>query len=593
MAPLVHVNILLVVAEALRMRDGSSFAPPASEGRPSDEDYTFDMFMQDFGRTYKTGGEEYAQRSAFFQSSLTEIHAKNSRADRSWTAGVHPFMDWTGAERAAHLHGYVFTGMRRTQLAEVQTQTGASEKLYGGDGDNYEALAGPARNQGLCGSCWAMTSVEAVEAQLLRSNSSLSFQDGKGRVSPQALLDCVENPQHCGGKGGCTGATPQLAFAFVRDHGLPLEADVPYKMADTYDCPMQKAWPSSRPRVTVDGWEELPTNQAQPLMRAIVELGPVAVSVAAQKWYPYRLGIYDECTKDCVPNHSVLAKGYGSEDGLGKYWLLQNSWGSQWGEQGSIRIRRHDDEDQWCGEDNSPQEGAACDGGPDRVTVCGSCGILYDSIVPRGARLQFPAGPGGGNYHDDVSESSADLMLSSYPAASTASSPSLPAVQEAMPSEAPTAPLVNDVPVESRSYDDIGAAHAANRMLSSYQGGTESASDESPVEVTRDTPAQELPEAHADILRNLAPPESSSVSSRMFALRADTLAPTAQPPSKFQQTVEAMADDDDLHMPGYAPGQAGQSSFVSSFVPMTAADSSFHDAGDVLEAYNSAMGGRR
>lgn len=548
------VALLSFAAEGLRTRAGIGINPPGRAGGPADEDFTFDAFVRDFERAYEAGGEEYLRRGALFRDSLAQIRAKNSRADRSWTAGVHPFMDWTDAERAGRLHGYVFTGSRRaeqTDLAAVQTRAGASERLYGEDGDDFEAAAPPVRNQGLCGSCWAISSVEAVEAQLLRANSSLSFQHGKERLSPQAVLDCVQNPKHCGGAGGCDGATPQLAFEFMRDNGLPLEADVPYKMG-TDDCPMHEAWPSNRPRATVQGWQELPSNQAQPLMRAIVELGPVAVSVAAQAWYPYRLGIYDECAKDCVPNHSVLAKGYGSEDGLGKYWLLQNSWGSKWGEQGAIRIRRNQDEDQWCGTDIQPQLGSSCDGGPASVTVCGSCGILYDSVMPQGARLVFPERPGAEDFRDVVSESSADLMLSSYPAAATAIAPAV--------REAPRLAMSHD-------YDDMGASHAANRTLSAYGGGSEFA-----------TEARHFAEAHTDRLPNLEAPEHASSESRTFAFRVDGLASPAPASNNFRDTMEAMAEDD-MHFAG-RPSEVKKQ---DSFVPMTS-DSSFHDASGVLDA---------
>lgn len=369
-----HIAIVHHVAvEGLHMRGQTGAA------------YTFEEFVHEFGREYEADSKEYTRRRGIFFASLSQIHATNSRANRSWTAGVHPFMDWTSTERSERLFGYDPSTSRRSE-EDVALQTGAGatpfERTYGGSDDRFEAEAPPPRNQGgLCGSCWAFAAVEAVEAQLMKPLSPWSHEKGKPRLSAQTLVDCVPNPKHCGGTGGCGGATPQLAFDFMQSRGVPLEQNVPYS-AETGKCPLDP-YPPGWTRVTVTGWRQLPRNQAQPLMRAIVKDGPVAVAADAHQWAPYRSGIYDECPKNAVPNHAVLARGYGVAGGR-KYWLIQNSWGSKWGEGGAIRLFRHDDEDSWCGIDSRPQEGSACDGeAHQEVTICGSCGLLYDAVIPQ------------------------------------------------------------------------------------------------------------------------------------------------------------------------------------------------------------------
>merc|ERR1719198_357064 len=72
--------------------------------------------------------------------------------------------------------------------------------------------------------------------------------------------------------------------------------------------------------------------------------------------------------------------GYGSDREV-DYWEMQNSWGPHWGEGGHIRMLRQNDQTR-CGWDYNPQAGTACKGGPNKVWVCGMCGILYDSVVP-------------------------------------------------------------------------------------------------------------------------------------------------------------------------------------------------------------------
>jgi cathepsin L len=128
------------------------------------------------------------------------------------------------------------------------------------------------------------------------------------------------------------------------------------------------------------GWSTLPKNQYEPLMRALAETGPVAVSVAADQWFSYESGIFNGCEKDAVISHAVVAIGYGEEDGT-KFWSIQNSWGEDWGENGVIRLERHEDGG-YCGMNNDPQKGVACQGETAPVPVCGMCGILFDSVVP-------------------------------------------------------------------------------------------------------------------------------------------------------------------------------------------------------------------
>lgn len=393
------------VAEGLRTRGGLVASQRTGSGGRSNEAYIFDTFVQDFGRTYEVGSEEYERRASIFQESLAQISAQNSRSNRSWTAGVHPFMDWTGAERG-QLHSYQPSSSSRAtasaSLASLQVRGGveASEQL-GGAEDNFEAQAPEVRDQGgLCGSCWAISAVEAVEAQLMKASGTswAQLQLGDSQLSAQALLDCVAPETHCGTKGGCSGAPPEFAFNFVRDHGIPLEKDLRYHPMETPiyvadKCPIEpvKAYPSGWARARISGWRALPSNQAQPLMQAIVNDGPAVVAADAHNWYDYSSGIFDGCAKDADINHMMLAKGYGVADGK-KYWRIQNSWGARWGEEGSMRLLRHDDEDQWCGEDKHIEEGFACAGESRKVTVCGNCGLLFNPIVPQGATLTSPGG---------------------------------------------------------------------------------------------------------------------------------------------------------------------------------------------------------
>jgi len=367
---------------------------PKHAAKLSLSSYTFDHFCQDFGRSYHKGTEVYRTKLALFQKSLARIHevnTKNQKKGRGWTSGIHPFMDWSEAERKV-LNGYkpsrnlhrmtalqTTTNLRSKSAMKAKTHSNATMKF---ETDFSWDLAGmPIRQQGNCGSCWAISSVEAVEAQLLKDGTNV-------RVSAQALVDCVPNPKHCGGTGGCDGATGELALQYMMDHGIPLESEVGYS-GETQQC--ENTNPdgqfSSNKRVTLSGWNQLPSNKLQPLQQALTMEGPAVVSVDANNWFDYTRGVFDGCEKENpVLGHAVLLVGYGQDNGK-DYWRIQNSWGSDWGEAGYIRMIKHADEESQCGVDKKPQEGSGCDGGPSEITVCGSCGILYEPIIPQGVRV--------------------------------------------------------------------------------------------------------------------------------------------------------------------------------------------------------------
>ncbi len=127
----------------------------------------------------------------------------------------------------------------------------------------------------------------------------------------------------------------------------------------------------------------LPSNSYEPLLKAVANIGPIAISVEASHWSDYETGVFDGCNQTNPDiDHEVQLIGYGTDPQLGDYWLVRNSWATIWGENGYIRVRRTSDEQNRCGLDITPSDGTGCKNGPPSVTVCGTCGILYDSVYP-------------------------------------------------------------------------------------------------------------------------------------------------------------------------------------------------------------------
>jgi len=107
----------------------------------------------------------------------------------------------------------------------------------------------------------------------------------------------------------------------------------------------------------------------------------MVINVDAQRWNFYSSGVFDGCDqKNPIIDHVVQLVGFGTDSSRGDYWLIRNSWSAGWGEDGYIRIKR--EKTPRCGVDTDPSQGTGCDGGPPTVTVCGTCGILYDTCYP-------------------------------------------------------------------------------------------------------------------------------------------------------------------------------------------------------------------
>ncbi|KAM5245518.1 dipeptidyl peptidase 1 [Ctenodactylus gundi] len=207
------------------------------------------------------------------------------------------------------------------------------------NGVNYVS---PVRNQASCGSCYSFASVGMLEARIriLTNNTQTPI------LSPQEIVSCSQYAQ------GCEGGFPYLiAGKYAQDFGLVEEACFPY--TGTQDpCKMKE---DCRRYYTSEyhyvGGFYGGCNEA--LMKLeLVRHGPLAVAFEVQDdFLHYRGGIYhhtglkDPFNPFELTNHAVLLVGYGTDSGTGMdYWIVKNSWGTKWGENGYFRILRGADE---------------------------------------------------------------------------------------------------------------------------------------------------------------------------------------------------------------------------------------------------------
>ena len=161
-----------------------------------------------------------------------------------------------------------------------------------------------------------------------------SIKTGKPveRLSEQEGLDCADSK---GCFGGTIGSYWQMSF----ERGSQSYADYPYEMASWGNCRKQDG---KRIASKAETWGQIrwslqqPDNIAQ--IKAQLMKGPLTVEVAADNdcWRWYKVGmvtVYDQCSG--VTNHAVVLVGHGYFYGH-ELWVVQNSWGPQWGYNGLI-----------------------------------------------------------------------------------------------------------------------------------------------------------------------------------------------------------------------------------------------------------------
>jgi len=124
-----------------------------------------------------------------------------------------------------------------------------------------------------------------------------------------------------------------------------LESDYPYENKDGLQCRFQSSKVVAGTRVK--NMVNLPNSQYY-LKRGIAET-PVSVAINAEPLQLYYGGVFQDwwgC--EGRVNHAVTGIGYGTENGVA-YWLIQNQWGTNWGENGYLKLARTENGPGICG----------------------------------------------------------------------------------------------------------------------------------------------------------------------------------------------------------------------------------------------------
>ncbi|XP_030689419.1 cathepsin W [Globicephala melas] len=343
----VHLSCLLALLVAgLAQGIKSSLRGQDPGPQPLELKEVFTLFQIQYNRSYSHPAE-HARRLDIFAQNLAKAQQLQEEDLGTAEFGVTPFSDLT-EEEFGQLYGHQrVAGEAPSVSQKVGSEEWGQSVPPTCDWRKKAGIISPIRNQQNCNCCWAMAAAGNIEALwAIKTDQSLE-------VSVQELLDC----DRCG--NGCKGGFVWDAFITVLNiSGLASDKDYPFMgNSKPHRCQAKKhkkvAW-------IQDFIMLQPCEQS--IARYLATQGPITVTINMKLLQQYQKGVIKATSTTCDPqlvDHSVLLVGFGKSKSVeGRqaeaissrspphprysipYWILKNSWGANWGEEGYFRLHR-------------------------------------------------------------------------------------------------------------------------------------------------------------------------------------------------------------------------------------------------------------
>lgn len=311
----------------------------------------FDLWLSMYDKKYAKDPKERSKRLTIFEDNARLVAAHNAVPSATFSMALNEFADLTFEEFAAFRLGFNASLKNPENMLARPFRYGSVEEdqLPAKVDWRSKGVVTSVKNQGMCGSCWSFSATGAIEGiNALRTGKLVS-------LSEQQLVSCDRDKDY-----GCGGGFMDNAFEYVvKNGGLDTEDDYGYW---GFGLPCQSRREHDRPAVVIDGYEDVPPNDASALKKALAHQ-PVSVAICASPALQfYESGVVSDnaCCQEL--NHGVLAVGYAEGKATNgdapPHWIIKNSWGHNWGEDGYFRLTK----------ESSNREGA--------------CGILKASSYP-------------------------------------------------------------------------------------------------------------------------------------------------------------------------------------------------------------------
>lgn len=239
-----------------------------------------------------------------------------------------------------------FVGMDQVNAAGKFVLSSGDERVldtrslpYGVDWRNQDGVVRAVSSQGSCSADWAFSAVAAIE-------SAFAIKHGRSiNLSTQQCIDCATDSLGCRGgwHADCMSYAMHASLLEATNYAYqeftgPCQALQQDQTRDDFASRIVHAKARDEAQVRVSQITVVPKHSVLQLMAAIAKQ-PVAVTVSSRSdaFMQYAGGIITDESCGTDVDHAALAVGYGSENGI-DYFIVQNSWGADWGEHGYVRI---------------------------------------------------------------------------------------------------------------------------------------------------------------------------------------------------------------------------------------------------------------
>nr|XP_023647782.1 cathepsin O [Paramormyrops kingsleyae] len=325
--------VCLLTLIALTLLRGAVFASKedvvfsGSSSIVSEATNAFDLFKKLFNWSNEPGTDDYYRRIINLEKSLLRHASLNNHSVASNSSSAK-----YGINQFSVLSPEEFRDRFLTTIPEKvpeypapEAARGPSIKLPKKFDWREKNVVTPVENQESCGGCWAFSVVGIIESVYALLGHPLR------QLSVQQVIDCSYKNQGC--NGGSTVRT--LSWLKQTQEKLVSETEYPFK-AETGVC---RIFPPSEFGVSVKDFAAFDFSENEvAMMQKLLDWGPVAVTVDAVSWQDYLGGIIQHHCPSQQANHAVLITGYDTTAEV-PYWIVRNSWGTSWGNQGYVYIK--------------------------------------------------------------------------------------------------------------------------------------------------------------------------------------------------------------------------------------------------------------